>query len=395
MVGVVADDLTGAAELAAVGGRYGLRAEVLVKAGAGEGASPEADLICYDTDSRFCWAEEAARRASAAAAWLRQAGAKWVYKKVDSVLRGQVTAEVFAVMRQLKLDSAFLAPANPGLGRIIQNGRYFVNGRPIHETEFRGDPEYPRLSANVLDLITRSEEIPIGVARVGEPLPDTGIILCEAVNREDLAAWARPCDLHRLHAGGAEFFGAFLAARGLSRKARSDCRRPQTPESSKELFVCGSTSEATRTFVEAARRHNTPIFGLPIELAQGSTLSSAAAGDLAKRVLEAFERRTRVILNVDLPPVTERAIARTLVSHLAQVAEVVLGRRDITRVYVEGGATAAELVERMGWHRLAVVEELAPGVVTLKPQSAPALMLTMKPGSYGWPEEIYIGPPSS
>jgi uncharacterized protein YgbK (DUF1537 family) len=380
--------LTGAAELAAVGWRYGLRAEVLVKAGPGEAAAPKTDLVCYDTDSRFCSAEEAARRASAAAGWLRQADAKSVYKKVDSVLRGQVMAEVLAVMRQLKLDSALLAPANPGLGRTIQGGRYFVQGRPIDQTEFRVDPEYPRLSANVLDLVTRPEEVPICVGRVGEPLPDRGITLCEAVSRDDLADWARRSDLHRLHAGGAEFFAAFLAARGLSRKAHSDRSQVQTPDRSKELFVCGSTSEATRAFVEAARMHNTPVFGLPVELAQGSTFSSAAAGALAQRVLEAFERCARVILHVGLPPVTERAIARTLVSHLAQVAELVLVRRDITQVHVEGGATAAELVERMGWRRLVLVEELAPGVVTLRPEAAPALMLTMKPGSYRWPEEI-------
>jgi uncharacterized protein YgbK (DUF1537 family) len=391
MFGVVADDLTGAAELAAVGARYGLRAEVLVKASPADSVAPEADLVCYDTDSRFCSPEEAARRSSAAAAWLWQAGAKWVYKKVDSVLRGQVTAEVLAVMRELKLDSTLLAPANPGLGRTIQNGRYFVHARPIDQTEFSADPEYPRLSSNVLDLMTYPKEVPICVGRVGEPLPDTGIILCEAGNRDDLTGWARQSDLHRLHAGGAEFFAAFLAARGLSRKAPSERRQMQTPDSSKELFVCGSTSEATRAFVETARRHNTPVFGLPVELAEGSPFSSAAAGALAQAVFQAFEKCGRVILHVGLPPVTERAIARRLVSHLAQVAEVVLGRPDITRVYVEGGATAAELVERMGWRRLLLVEELAAGVVTLRPEAAPALMLTMKPGSYRWPDRIQIG----
>lgn len=385
---VVADDLTGAAELAAVGARYGMRAEVLVKAEPHEAAAPETDLVCYDTDSRFCSPEEAARRASAAAAWPRRAGAKWLYKKVDSVLRGQVTAEVLAIMRQLKLDSALLAPANPGLGRMIQNGRYFVQGRPINQTEFRADPEYPRLSANVLDLITRPKDVLICVGRVGEPLPSTGIIVCEAVNGDDLADWARRSDLRRLHAGGAEFFAAFLAARGLRHKAPADGRQVRTPDNSKELFVCGSISEATRAFVEMARRRNTPIFGLPVELAQGNQFSSAATAALARGVFEAFEQCRRVILHVGLPPVTDRVIARTLVRHLAQVAELVLGHPGITRVYVEGGATAAELVERMGWRRLMLVGELAPGVVTLRPEAAPALRLTMKPGSYRWPDDI-------
>src|ERR1017187_6495349 len=115
MIGVIADDLTGAAELGAVGLRHGLRAEI-VRSGKPGGA---ADLVCVDTDSRSCPPAEAAKRAAAAAKFLRGAGAKWIYKKVDSVLRGNVTAEVEAVMMQLDFNRALLLPANPSLGRII------------------------------------------------------------------------------------------------------------------------------------------------------------------------------------------------------------------------------------------------------------------------------------
>ena len=121
MIGVIADDLTGAAELAAIGWRHGLRAEV-VRSGRPSGT---ADLVCVDTDSRACDATEAAKRAAAAAKLLRTADAKWIYKKVDSVLRGNVTAEVEAVMKQLKLERALLLPANPSLGRTIRHGNIF------------------------------------------------------------------------------------------------------------------------------------------------------------------------------------------------------------------------------------------------------------------------------
>ena len=100
MIGVIADDLTGAAELGAVGLRHGLRAEI-VRSGKPSG---RADLVCVDTDSRSCEPAAAAKRAAAAAKMLRAAGAKWIYKKVDSVLRGQVTAEVEAVMKQLAAE---------------------------------------------------------------------------------------------------------------------------------------------------------------------------------------------------------------------------------------------------------------------------------------------------
>ncbi len=149
MIGVIADDLTGAAEIGAVGLRHGLTAEI-VRHGQ-PGAST--DLVCVDTDSRACHPAEAAKRAAAAAELLQTAGARWIYKKVDSVLRGQVTAELEAVMKQLKLARALLLPANPSLGRTIKDGHYFLGGRPLHKTEFARDPHFPRRSSQVLRLV--------------------------------------------------------------------------------------------------------------------------------------------------------------------------------------------------------------------------------------------------
>src|SRR3954454_19384753 len=122
MIGVIADDLTGAAELGAVGKRLGLKAEIVCNNEPGS----TADLVCVDTDSRSCTASEAAKRAAAGAKLLQAAGARWIYKKVDSVLRGNVTAEVEAVMQQLGLNRALVLPADPSLGRIIRDGQYFV-----------------------------------------------------------------------------------------------------------------------------------------------------------------------------------------------------------------------------------------------------------------------------
>src|SRR5215469_13837962 len=149
MIGVIADDLTGAAELGAVGLRHGLHAEIVLR---GE-PSGRADLVCVDTDSRSCEPASAAKRAAVAAKMLRAAGAEWIYKKVDSVLRGQVTAEVEAVMKQLQLDRALLLPANPSLGRTIHDGHYYLRGRPLHRTEFAHDPHFPRRSSQVLRLV--------------------------------------------------------------------------------------------------------------------------------------------------------------------------------------------------------------------------------------------------
>jgi uncharacterized protein YgbK (DUF1537 family) len=310
MIGVIADDLTGAAELGAIGWRHGLRAEIVCRGKPGGAA----DLVCVDTDSRACEPQEAAKRAAAAAKMLRAAGAKWIYKKVDSVLRGQVTAEVEAVMQQLKLRRALLLPANPSLGRTIRNGEYFLRGRPLHKTEFVNDPHFPRRSASVLRLVKVPENFFMRVANGDRALDDGTIVVGDAESSDDLQRWTASCDAQMLPAGGAEFFDALLrngtgfqpVSSKVSKKRKLETHRLEacaTPV--REFFIIGTATTAARKFVAEARRKKTPVFALPQELAWGATFSAAAVEAVTQRVVAAFAGNPRVILNVGLPQVRD------------------------------------------------------------------------------------------
>lgn len=381
MIGVIADDLTGAAELGAVGLRHGLRAEI-VRAGEPSG---QADLVCVDTDSRSCTPAAAAMRAAAAAKMLRAAGAIWIYKKVDSVLRGQVTAELEAVMKQLKLERALLLPANPSLGRTIHDGHYFVQGKPINKTEFARDPEYPRRSSQVVRLLKEPETFLLRVVNGDRSLAAGTIVIGEASTAADVHSWAEFCSPEMLPAGGSEFFNALLAG---------EPAQPPFVENmslaalgGREFFISGTSTREARQFVLAEKRRKTPVFSLPLELAWGAEFTPAAIEAVTQRVVAAFQEHSRVLLAVGLPPVRDVVIARQLSKSLVCVAEQVMRLVPVARVFAEGGATAAELVRRMGWPRLTVVRELAPGVATLAVEGGESLMLTIKPGTYAWPAQ--------
>lgn len=376
MIGVIADDLTGAAELGAVGLRHGLKAEVVI---AGE-PGRNADLVCIDTDSRSCGPTEAAQRAAHAALHLQNRGAEWIYKKTDSVLRGNVTPELEALVGQLGLAGALLVPANPALGRTIVKGQYFLRGELIHQTEFARDPKYPRTSSNVLELVSPPARLRLCHCAVGMPLPGSGIVIGEARSSQDLRDWAilRPRDW--LMAGGAEFFGALLTpAVPIS---------PSPVPTGKELFVCGSASEATRAFVGAQAERGVPVFALPACVAANGTLGPEELSALVAQVLLAMDANPRAILRVGLPPVKSPQIAEMLAPLLVRVAEAVLRQASVPHVFAEGGATAVALARSMGWNRFAVSSELAPGVVLLSATGADAQWFTMKPGSYAWPQSV-------
>jgi uncharacterized protein YgbK (DUF1537 family) len=288
------------------------------------------------------------------------------------------------VMQQLGFNRALVLPANPSLGRIIRDGQYFVQGKPIHRTEFARDPEYPRRTAQVLRLLQAPKQFLLRLAGDELAVPENTLLIGQADSSEKVRAWARARKESVLAVGGSEFFGALLAE-------ELHCATPPVVEEfefgeDRQLFICGTASKAGHHLVRSARKARVPVFTLPHELMWGNDFSPGAHEAISQRVVEAFGKGRRVVLGVGLPPVRNVQAARRLSENLVDIAERVLRRAKVKYVFAEGGATSAELVRRMKWSRLEVRREWAPGVATLAVADENPLWLTIKPGSYSWPE---------
>lgn len=385
VIAVLADDLTGAAEVAGVGLRYGLEVEVQTEVDADCGAG----LVVVDTDTRWRGAREAAAEVEKAMGGLERIGAEWIYKKVDSVLRGPVLAELEAALACSGRKRVLLVPANPSLGRQIRGGRYFIDGKPIDETGFADDPEYPARSSDVRELLGASGSAEVSVVGVGQGLPSVGIVVGETSGREDLVRWAEVCDERTLAAGGAEFFAALLEARGYTLKSGADAAREYPSSGGAAMFVCTSASPNSREAVEVARGHGMHVATMPSELlnveAGGEELLQRWADDAAA----ALRRDGVVIAAIGEAGVGSAALARRLCGHTAALVEDVLARISVPELYIEGGATASATVRRLGWKRLAACGEVGAGVVRMRVLQARGQYVTIKPGSYRWPEGIW------
>ena len=158
------------------------------------------------------------------------------------------------------------------------------------------------------------------------------------------------------------------------------------------MFISGTSTREARQFAQAEKRRKTPVFSLPQELAWGAEFTPAAIAAVTQRVVDGFQNNLRVILAVGLPAVRDVEVARKLSKSIVRVAEQVMRQVAVTRVFAEGGATAAELVRRMGWSRLSVLRELAPGVATLAVDGGESILLTIKPGTYAWPAQWTASP---
>ena len=378
MIAVIADDLTGAAELGGIGLAYGLEVELAMSVN----PQSKADLLVISTDARSVSEPESVREMTEVSRALRKMKPVLIYKKIDSVLRGHILAETHAQLTVLGLTKALLVPANPALGRTLVDGQYFVHGKPLHQTHFARDPEFPVTDSDVLKRFKITTE-PVFVRNTSDALPDRGVVFGNVEKWTDLQAWVERVDNQTLPGGGSGFFTALLDSRFLPKR---ETAAPVTPGLSR-LYVCGSAFKESVDWVKKAVHSGHSVPYMPKALLQSGTLDESSRTTWATEIAESLQRRKQVIMAIN-PALVENSSAIQLRTVMAKTVRKVLDQTHIGELIIEGGSTASAVLREIGVTRLAPVQELATGVVRSKAIEKPELYVTVKPGSYRWPPEL-------
>ena len=383
---VLADDLTGAAELGGIGYRFGFRAGVSLEICPADFY----EMSVIDTNTRCFPPHRAKSVVYDMATQVTAHDNPWIYKKVDSVLRGPVLAEIEGILSALRKQRAFLAPANPSKGRVIRDGLYYTDGKPIDQTSFAQDPINPIRSSEVLQILGISSGEPVFLRRPGESIPSRGIVVCEASSKEDLQFWAANLDETTLAAGGAEFFEAIL---GTMETPTPPIRDNSLIHScSRSLVVSGSALRDDPLKFKLFDSHQIPVVFMPKELSQddGSNVVRCVQ-DWTEATRKVLKQRGQAVVAIGLPVLPDSSAPEKLSAWMARLVVAIVNENLVDHVLIEGGSTASEIVRRLSWTHLTVVQEWAPGVISLRPktsQSTDSPRLTLKPGSYPWPGEL-------
>ncbi len=183
----LADDLSGALDAAAAFHAAGRRVVVLTSA-ADWRAPDDETVVGLTTETRNAPPEVAAGVVGRVLADGRARGARLVYKKIDSTLRGAVAAEMAAVAEALPATRLLFCPANPAVGRTVRGGVLHVHGVPVSATEFAHDPVSPVRESDLRRLLGHPDP-----ARIVIPDAETPADLAAAVaaNRAQAARLAR------------------------------------------------------------------------------------------------------------------------------------------------------------------------------------------------------------
>jgi len=404
LLGCIADDFTGATDLAGLLARSGARVSLRI----GVPDTPPADTAPFEVIALKCRTApvaEAVANCREALDWLRAAGAGrffWKYcSTFDSTAQGNIGPVAEALMAELGADQTIYCPAFPENGRAIFMGNLFVGEQPLAESPMKDHPLTPMRDSNLMRLLAPQVTRPVGLANrlvvaKGAPamrarlaeLAAEGVahVVVDAVADEDLGVIAEACRDMSLMTGGSAVampLPALYRAEGLLENGAGQAASPQAGPGA--VVLSGSCSAMTRKQV-AAYAAQAPGFRLdPLELAEHGP--QAALDWLAGQSLEAAP-----ILYATAEPDAVRAAQGTLgVAKAGEIVEAALARLAIAardqgrhRFVVAGGETSGAVTQALGVARLDIGAEIAPGVPWCGAESGgKRIAITLKSGNFG------------
>jgi len=372
---VIADDITGAAEIAGMAYSKGQQVRLLCadctnSAGCTDSVG-NTTITVIATDTRSMTEAEATAETRRLASFLISHSSFLIspadssfliphfsfllFKKTDSALRGHVVAELAALMEATGFQRAVYLPANPSKGRVIRGGIYYIKGVPIHETAFSYDPEFPARTSLL------SERFPHAAEK--------GIVMPDAVSDDDIRRIVEQYnDGRTLFAGAADLFSALLAPASApllegTRECGGHC---------KTLLLCGSTQSKPLDI-------GLPIAAMPRAVYDGEQ----TAADWFRLVGDQWAVANGLILTIPHTHRTGKDIAVHLRTVMAEMTRLLVALCRPRHLVIEGGATAWATLQALGWTDFHIRQQFAPGVVQME-NVTNGTLVTLKPGSYPW-----------
>ncbi|WP_256012314.1 four-carbon acid sugar kinase family protein [Desertivirga xinjiangensis] len=381
MIAVIADDLTGAAELGGIALSYGLSVEITTEI-AGISLPVGVDLLVVAADTRSKPLDDALADMMQITRQIIGLRPEFIFKKVDSVLRGYVADEIMAQLRVLGYERALLVPANPDLGRTIEEGIYYIQGKPIAESGFSQDPEFPARSSDVLRLVGAKGTV--SVKKHTQSLPEKGIVIGEAALASDLDDWAKVPHEETLLAGASGFFKALLRRSGFF---RNESLQNHDQPGSNKLFVCGSAFASSNENVKRVFQSGGPVSYMPASLMSYPEREDELEIWTTEISNLIAEHGTAVI--AIQPGLKGSANAVQLRKIMSDVVKQVFKSVSINELIIEGGSTASSVLNQLSITVLRPVYEYSTGVIRTKVSGFENLYVTLKPGSYNWPAQVW------
>jgi 3-dehydrotetronate 4-kinase len=410
LLGVIADDLTGATDVALMLKREGMRVVQCAGVPNQDRPLPRADAVVVALKSRTARVAEAVEQSLASARALLAAGARQLMFKYcstfDSTDQGNIGRVAEALMAETGARSAVFCPAFPANKRTVFQGHLFVGDLLLSDSPMRDHPVTPMRDANLVRVLGRQTGMPVdliayaiverGPAAIAAAIAERErqgqvMLVCDAVNDRQLRDLGMALRGAPFLTGGSGIAMGLPANFGFS--AEGAAAQTMHAPHGRQLVLAGSCSEATRRQVAAAIEAGLPAFKLdPLAAEPLNAQAEAALRWLAEQrhTAPAVIYATATPDAVDaakqaLGPERAGAQVEQALSRIATGA-VEAGTR---RLLVAGGETSGAVVAALGVAVLEIGPEIAPGVPWTRSIGTPDLALALKSGNFG-ADDIFV-----
>ncbi|MFI0820204.1 3-oxo-tetronate kinase [Streptomyces sp. NPDC021098] len=407
-LGCVADDFTGATDLANNLVRAGMRVVQLIDVPP-DGAEPavDADAVVIALKSRTVPAADAVEASLRALAWLRSAGAEQIYFKYcstfDSTPAGNIGPVTEALMDALDTDFTIATPAFPDNGRTVFKGHLFVGDVLLSASGMRHHPLTPMTDPDLVSVLGAQTARPVGLidhrtvadgaeairARVEElRRQGTGIAIADAVSNDDLLRLGAAVRGMPLVTAGSGLAIGLPANWGFE---PSSAAAQLPPPGGHRAIISGSVSAATNEQVAEFLRGGRPAFRVdPLRIAAGEDVAGEAlafgAAHLADGPVLFCSTETPEAVRTVHDRLGAAEAGELVERTLARVAEGLVAR-GVRQIVIAGGETSGAVVRALGITGLRIGPQIDPGV----PWCAAALPggdtlhIALKSGNFGGP----------
>lgn len=408
ILGCIADDFTGATDLANTLTRRGMHTVQTI--GLPKGPAPDADAVVVALKSRTIPAADAVAQSLEACRWLKAHGARQIFFKYcstfDSTDQGNIGPVADALLEELKSDFTIACPAFPENGRTIYLGHLFVNGDLLSDSSMKNHPLTPMRDANLVRVLGRQTVhktglVPYKAVKAGAPaiadefakLRAQGIrhAIVDALEDKDLENIGAACSSLPLITGGS---GIAIGLPANYRVARLIPRREGAEALSKVggpgAVLSGSCSAATLKQVEQfAAKH-------PAMAIDPAALAADEAGTVAKLLdwAKGKSGKKPFLIYASAPPEKVAAVqaqfgrekAGAMVEHAIAAVAKGLAEMGVKRFVIAGGETSGAVVSALKVEALEIGPQIAPGVPATLSTVATRYALALKSGNFGGPD---------
>jgi uncharacterized protein YgbK (DUF1537 family) len=408
LLGCIADDFTGATDLANTLVKAGMRTIQLLGVPGDDLAVPEADCIIVALKSRSNPAPEAVAMSLAALEWLRKRGAQQYYFKYcstfDSTDQGNIGPVADALLDALGERFTVFNPAFPTNKRTIYKGYLFVGDELLSESGMRHHPLTPMTDPSLTRVLQRQTKHRVGLVQYAtvvsgadavrqsfDQLRADGVrhVILDSITDQHLLTLGEACADLKLVTGGSGMAMGLPANFIRQGKLRPGQEGALPKVTGPTAVLAGSCSVATQGQVAEMRKGHEAFNLDPLAIASGKDQAREALAWARERISD----QPVLIYSTAAPEQVASIQSRLGREHAGELVEQTLGRiarglvdAGVHRLVVAGGETAGAVVSALGVRGLYIGPEIDPGVPWTFSIEQPTLALALKSGNFGTPD---------